>query len=135
MFSAGIRLPLPYIAFEYSDRGAGHFASAAVGSARRSKSVNKDMPGQQEAIGELVLRNKLGLHARPAALFVQTASRFSADIEVTKGGQSGDGKSILGLLTLAAGEGAALSVAARGHDAAAALEALADLVKDGFGEK
>ncbi len=69
-----------------------------------------------------------GLHARPASLFVQAAKRFSSDIRVKKGRKSVDGKSIMGLLTLAANRGARIAILADGPDAEAALAALARLV-------
>lgn len=83
---------------------------------------------------EFVLPNKLGMHARPAALFVRTANQFRAAITVAHGSLNGDGKSILGILMLAAGRGAALSITAEGDDAAEALEALGTLITTGFGE-
>lgn len=72
--------------------------------------------------------HRQGLHARPAALFVQTAKRFSSRITVKKGRKIVDGKSIMGLLTLAANQGARISVIADGPDAAQALEHLVELV-------
>ncbi len=83
---------------------------------------------------EFVLPNKLGMHARPAALFVKTANKFKAAITVGNGTISGDGKSILGVLMLAASRGTALCVTAEGDDAAEALEALGNLISTGFGE-
>jgi phosphocarrier protein len=74
------------------------------------------------------------MHARPAALFVQTACRFSADISVKKDKQVIDGKSILGLLMMAAGQGTRLTVSARGADAVEALNALEKLITSKFGE-
>jgi phosphocarrier protein HPr len=80
------------------------------------------------------IRNRLGLHARAAARFVHAASRFRARVTVSRDGKTMDGKSILGILLLAAGEGAWLSVRADGEDEAAAMDALASLVDNGFGE-
>lgn len=82
----------------------------------------------------LSVANKLGLHARAAARFVGVASQFSSRIEVTLGHRSVNGKSILGLMTLAAARGTDLQVRAEGTDAEAALDALASLVGDRFGE-
>jgi phosphotransferase system HPr (HPr) family protein len=72
--------------------------------------------------------HKQGLHARPAALFVQLAKTFSCRVTVKKGRKVVDGKSIMGLLTLAAGRGARIAIVTDGADAAHALERLVDLV-------
>lgn len=80
----------------------------------------------------VVVTNPQGLHARPAHEFVKLASRFKAKIELVKGNERVDGKSILALLTLAAGEGTELRIEAEGHDAEAALDALAKLVAHNF---
>jgi len=84
---------------------------------------------------ELTIANKLGIHARPAAQFVKTASRFSAAIRVEKDGEEVDGKSIMGLMMLAAGHGSVLSIVAEGTDAEDALAALEDLVGRNFEEE
>ena len=84
---------------------------------------------------EVRIRNALGLHARAAARFVHTASRFRSRVTVTRNGKAMDGKSILGILLLAASQGALLHVSAEGEDEAAAVDALASLVDSGFGEK
>jgi len=76
---------------------------------------------------ELTVQNKLGIHARPAAMFVKTASRFACEIMVEKDGETVNGKSIMGLMMLAAGPGCSLTVHATGadaHDAVSELEAL-----------
>ena len=83
---------------------------------------------------ELVINNKLGLHARPAALFVQTANQFKSDIEVQKEDQTVNGKSIMGIMTLAAGAGTPITVRATGEDAQAAIDEITKLVEDNFGE-
>lgn len=83
---------------------------------------------------EFTIRNKLGIHARPAAQFVKMASRFSAEIRVEKDGEEVDGKSIMGLMMLAAGHGSVITVAAEGDDADQALDALAELVERKFEE-
>jgi phosphocarrier protein len=80
------------------------------------------------------VRNGRGLHARAAARFVRVANRFRARISVSRGGRTMDGKSILGILLLAAAQGARLEIQAEGDDAQAALEALVTLVETGFGE-
>ena len=87
------------------------------------------MPSQ-----ELTISNKLGIHARPAAQFVKTASRFEAHIRVEKDGEEVDGKSIMGLMMLAAGHGSVVTVIAEGSDAEEALKALQDLVDRNFEE-
>jgi phosphocarrier protein HPr len=76
--------------------------------------------------------NRQGLHARPADLFARMASQFDATIQVSKGHDCVDGKSILSILTLAAGEGCQLEIIASGRDADAALAALSELVEQGF---
>jgi phosphocarrier protein HPr len=82
----------------------------------------------------VVIPNALGLHARAAARFVQAASRFTATIRVTCGDQTVDGKSILGILLLAASRGSTLAIAAEGEDAQPAVDGLCALVASGFGE-
>lgn len=86
-------------------------------------------------VREVRIRNPLGLHARAAARFVHTASRFRARVTVSRNAKSMDGKSILGILLLAASQGTLLRVSAEGEDEAAAVDALAALVEGGFGEK
>ena len=83
---------------------------------------------------EVMVANALGLHARAAARFVDLASQFQAQITVTCRRRAVDGKSILGLLLLSAARGATLAIAANGLDEAAAVGALADLVRRGFEE-
>jgi len=83
---------------------------------------------------EVMVTNPLGLHARAAARFVQTAARFTAHIRVSRDGRSVDGKSLMGVLLLAASQGTTLRIDAEGADAQAALDALASLVAAGFGE-
>ncbi|MBE0618721.1 MAG: HPr family phosphocarrier protein [Proteobacteria bacterium] len=78
--------------------------------------------------------NRAGMHARPAAEFVKTAGRFSAEVTVEKDGLEVNGKSIMGVLMLAAEQGSWLRLTASGADADAALDALADLVGRGFSE-
>jgi phosphocarrier protein HPr len=82
----------------------------------------------------LTLRNRLGLHARAAAKFVHAAAAFESKITITKDGDEVDGKSILGLLLLAAGKGTPLLVRAEGPDEDRALAALRDLVDRKFDE-
>ena len=84
---------------------------------------------------EVQVGNRLGLHARAAAKFVHVANGFRSRITVSKDSTRVDGKSILGLLTLAAGRGSRLRLAAEGEDAPAALRALVELVRGKFGEE
>ena len=79
--------------------------------------------------------NKLGIHARPAAMFVKTANRFNCDIFVEKDGEKVNGKSIMGLMMLAAGPGSKLTVHAHGHDASQALAELETLIERKFDEE
>jgi phosphocarrier protein len=83
---------------------------------------------------EVQVTNKLGLHARAAARFVHLANQFSARISVAKAGTRVDGKSILGLLTLAASKGTRLTLIADGEDEAEAVAQLGKLVGNGFDE-
>ena len=80
------------------------------------------------------LRNKLGMHARPASMIAQIANRFQSDISITKDGQDTDGKSVMGLLMLAAEQGSVLSITAHGEDALEALDAIEKLIAGKFGE-
>ncbi len=79
----------------------------------------------------LTVRNKLGLHARPAALFVQIANKYDARISVKKGGQIVNGKSIMGIMMLAASRGSKICIEAIGGDAQEAVEELEKLVTSG----
>ena len=88
----------------------------------------------EEVVEELVIVNPQGLHARPAASLVKTALQFKSDIRVGVNGQLVNGKSIIGLLTLAAAQGTVLTIICRGEDAREAAAALRELVESGFGE-
>ena len=90
---------------------------------------------KQHASRTVIVVNPQGLHARPVDLFVKLANQFESRIEVIKGGERVDGKSILSVLTLAAEQGTQLSIEATGHDAEAALDALAELIEKGFAEE
>ncbi len=81
-----------------------------------------------------VIQNRLGLHARAAALFVQTVTTLDAEVLVTKDGETVNGKSIMGLMMLAAGMGSSIHVEARGREAAEALRAIGALIEDKFRE-
>jgi len=84
---------------------------------------------------EAIIRNKLGLHARPAMAFVDMASRFKSDIRVSKAKELVDGKSIMQMLLLAATQGTRLLIEADGPDAREACKALESLVRDRFDEE
>jgi phosphocarrier protein HPr len=84
---------------------------------------------------EVLIRNKLGLHARAAVKFVNLANRYSASVKVIKDDTEIDGKSILGILTLAAIQGSSVALRVSGKDEEEAMKALTALVKDKFGEK
>lgn len=83
---------------------------------------------------EVIITNKLGLHARAAARFVTLASRFASDIHLIRGEREVNGKSIMGVMMLAATKGTRLQICATGADAEQALEDLANLVQQRFGE-
>jgi phosphocarrier protein len=83
---------------------------------------------------EVRVRNKLGMHARAAVKFVQTANTFKSEVKVVKEDQEANGKSIMGLLTLVAAHGVTMTIVCDGVDAVAAAAALAELVGTGFGE-
>ena len=90
--------------------------------------------GQETLEKTFVIGSKLGLHARPAAIFVQTANRFESLVEVQKEDQKIDGKSIMGIMTLAAEMGSSITVRVTGKDAAASMEALTKLIESNFGD-
>ncbi|MBI2088232.1 MAG: HPr family phosphocarrier protein [Deltaproteobacteria bacterium] len=85
-------------------------------------------------VKKLEIKNKLGLHARAAALLVQTVNRFSAAVSIAKDGHVVDGRSIMGVLTLAATKGSKIQVEAKGKDAEEALRAIEKLVEKKFYE-
>ena len=95
----------------------------------------KKLPDENLMVKELMVLNKLGIHARPAALFVKTANRFACDIFVEKDGEKVNGKSIMGLMMLAAGPGSKLIVHAIGPDASKALVEIENLLKRKFDEE
>ena len=82
-----------------------------------------------KVVKKMEIKNKLGVHARAAALLVQTVNRFSAQVTISKDGQSADGRSIMGVLTLAATQGSTIEVEAAGQDAEQAVTALEKLVE------
>ena len=83
---------------------------------------------------KIEIKNKLGLHARAAALLVQTVNKFSAQVSLSKDGQTIDGRSIMGVLTLAAAQGSKIQVEATGEDAERTLKAIEKLVENRFNE-
>jgi len=87
------------------------------------------------ASNQVTISNKLGLHARPAMSFVDTANTFTSDIQVAKDSQVVDGKSIMQLMMLAATQGTKLKIIAEGPDAQQAIDALTQLVKSKFDEE
>jgi phosphocarrier protein HPr len=94
----------------------------------------KSANGESRLTRELVIMNRYGLHARPAALFVKTSNRFKADVWVEKDGEEVNGKSIMGLMMLAAGHGSKLRVSASGADAEKFLREIEELVAKRFNE-
>ena len=91
--------------------------------------------GDKPLIRMLTVMNKFGLHARPAALFVETSNRFESEILVTHNHRQVNGKAILDIMTLGAPQGAELTLTISGPDAQAAADSLEALVKDRFGEE
>ena len=83
---------------------------------------------------QVAIVNRRGLHARASARFVKCAESFDAEVRVVKDGQSVEGTSIMGLMTLAAAPGSMIGLEAEGPEAEAALDALARLIEEGFGE-
>src|SRR6266516_1140914 len=95
----------------------------------------KKLPGADPKMTkDFMVSNKLGIHARPAAMFVKTANRFACEIFVEKDGEKVNGKSIMGLMMLAAGPGSKLTVYAEGSDASQAIGELEKLLKRKFDE-
>ena len=96
--------------------------------------ARKSQEKEKEIIRDLVVSNKLGVHARPAAMFVKVANRFDSEIMVEKDGETVNGKSIMGLMMLAAGPGSKLRVRAAGADALQAVNEIEALLKRKFDE-
>jgi phosphocarrier protein len=84
---------------------------------------------------EFLIINKLGLHARASALFVKTASRFTADVKLAKEGVEVNGKSIMGIMMLAASKGTTVTLSVDGIEESEALQTIGDLITNGFGEE
>lgn len=85
-------------------------------------------------VQEFTIKNRLGLHARASARLVQTANRFRSDVCISKEGEEVNGKSIMGILMLAASIGTKIEVRVSGEDAAEAFAAISQLIEDKFGE-
>ena len=98
-------------------------------------SAKKTTNSSSDMTKDFLVSNKLGIHARPAAMFVKTANRFACEIFVEKDGEKINGKSIMGLMMLAAGPGSKLTLHVRGADAQAAILELEALVKRKFDEE
>ena len=92
-------------------------------------------PTRAKAVSSQTIQNRLGLHARPAAMFVKVANKHRADIWVQIDGQRVNGKSILGLMTLAAGRGTRVVISAEGADAEKAVQELETLIQRRFDEE
>lgn len=93
------------------------------------------LPTMPSVTKEFMIKNSNGLHARPAALFVKTSNRFQSEVWVEKEGERVNGKSIMGLMMLAAAKGTNLRIIAEGEDALALIQALEALVESRFGEE
>ena len=83
---------------------------------------------------DITITNELGIHARPAGMIANTSSRFASDIKLVKDGMEVNAKSIMGIMTLAAGRGSIIEVTAKGKDEAAAVAAIVDLFNRKFDE-
>jgi len=84
---------------------------------------------------DFMIVNKLGLHARASALFVKTSSRFSSDVNLAREGVEVNGKSIMGIMMLAASKGSTVSLTVDGSDEIEAFQTIGDLISNGFGEE
>ncbi len=82
----------------------------------------------------ITVKHEVGLHARPAALFVQTASKYASDVTLSYNGKTKNAKSILGVLSMGIGANAEITIQAEGEDEAEVLQALAELIENNFGE-
>jgi len=98
-------------------------------------SSSKKAPENETITKNVTIINSKGLHARPAASFVRLANRFKCEVYVEKDGEKVNGKSIMGLMMLAAGPGCEITVQAIGHDAAQVVHELEELIKRKFDEE
>ena len=92
------------------------------------------MVAENNVTREVVVTNRAGIHTRPASMLVRAAAKFKSDFYIQKDGYSINGKSIIGVMTLAAEQGARLTLVFEGEDAAEAADAIEALFDDGFGE-
>ena len=98
--------------------------------------LNRKPPGREDRVEkEITIVNRLGMHARPAAMFVRVASRFRSEVWVEKEGEQINGKSIMGLMMLAAGQGSKLLIRCEGPDAEKAMEEIEELIAAKFNEE
>ena len=103
-----------------------------MGLLSRKKQVEEN---SERCSREVIIQNRNGLHARPAAMLVKVSSRFRSDIWIDKDGERVNGKSIMGLMMLAAGKGSKLQILAEGNDAERAVQEIQDLIEGRFGEE
>ena len=108
-----------------ADQASSNDGAPAPDASSSSGAVSREIP----------IINKRGLHARASAKFVQMVERFTADVTVTRNGETVGGTSIMGLMMLSAGPGTTILVSAKGPEAKAALDAIAELVGNKFGEE
>ena len=101
----------------------------------RLSSSSSGSSSEQKCSKDLVILNRLGMHARPSARFVKLTSSFKSEIWVEKDGEQVNGKSIMGLMMLAAGQGSKLRVTAEGPDAETAMQNIENLVQSRFDEE
>ncbi|PTY01058.1 HPr family phosphocarrier protein [Verrucomicrobia bacterium LW23] len=104
-------------------------------NSKTNSNSDPEDPNSNKVVREFVVGNKLGLHARPAAMFVRIANRYNSEIWVEKDGEEINGKSIMGLMLLAAGCGSRLKVTAIGPDARDAVGDLQELISRKFDEE
>lgn len=95
----------------------------------------KSSAKEGKVVKDMVVSNKLGIHARPAAMFVRVANRFTSEVWVEKDGEEVNGKSIMGLMLLAAGCGSRLKVTAIGSDAAQVIKEIEEIIARKFDEE
>ena len=96
--------------------------------------LNRKSNGGNKVAKEVTIVNRLGMHARPAAMFVRVANRYRSEIWVEKEGEQINGKSIMGLMMLAAGQGSKLMIRCEGPDAERAMDELEQLIANKFSE-
>ena len=128
--------PVTEIAHVAKDRGQRSIYVASDLLAEEASPTPVVVDGERTVIErELSIKNRLGLHARAAAKFVQTASRFRSEVKIRRNGEEVDGKSILGILLLAASQGTRITLAVSGDDEKDAFAAVEDLIARSFDEE